>query len=241
MLFFRLTMLNVLLFLIKNRDMKIMYSYPVVLTGAEMNKLNKLKGYTKIGYKSEIIAKHILEQNPAISSCSFVTGKDNIYLGDIKVKMRGYTRKDQARYVEVKTGTLYNGRKKLCIDYKYTLKNCPDVEYKQSSTEAWINAQYDTLVVVFSNEIYMINEGYSLLEKVQRDVELKRLQTPNLDDDWYNIRNVEIANGLVATTNQVHAKYDTWLLSLDLDTYLDFNNIKYRRIGYEVVQPKRVE
>ena len=206
-----------------------------------MNKLNKLKGYTKIGYKSEIIAKHILEQNPAISSCSFVTGKDNIYLGDIKVKMRGYTRKDQARYVEVKTGTLYNGRKKLCIDYKYTLKNCPDVEYKQSSTEAWINAQYDTLVVVFSNEIYMINEGYSLLEKVQRDVELKRLQTPNLDDDWYNIRNVEIANGLVATTNQVHAKYDTWLLSLDLDTYLDFNNINYKRIGYEVVQPKRVE
>lgn len=34
-----------------------------------------------------------------------------MYLGDIKVKMRGYTRKDQARYVEVKTGTLYNGRK----------------------------------------------------------------------------------------------------------------------------------
>lgn len=241
MLFFRLTMLNVLLFLIKNRDMKIMYSYPVVLTGAEMNKLNKLKGYTKIGYKSEIIAKHILEQNTSISSCSFVTGKDNIYLGDIKLKMRGYTRKDQARYVEVKTGTLYNGRKKLCIDYKYTLKNCPDIEYKQSSTGAWIHAQYDTLIVVFSNEIYMINEGYSLLEKVQRDVELKRLQTPNLDDDWYNIRNIEIANGLVATTNQVHAKYDTWLLSLDLDTYLDFNNINYKRIGYEVVQPKRVE
>lgn len=206
-----------------------------------MNKLNKLKGYTKIGYKSEIIAKHILEQNPAISSCSFVTGKDNIYLGDIKLKMRGYTRKDQARYVEVKTGTLYKGRKKLCIDYKYTLKNCPDVEYKQSSTGAWFHAQYDTLIVVFSNEIYMINEGYSLLEKVQRDVELKRLQTPNLDDDWYNIRNVEIANGLIATTNQAHAKYDTWLLSLDLDTYLDFNNIKYKRIAYELVQPKRVE
>ena len=218
-----------------------MYSYPVVLTGAEMNKLNKLKGYTKIGYKSEIIAKHILEQNSAISSCSFVTGKDNIYLGDIKLKMRGYTRKDQARYVEVKTGTLYNGRKKLCIDYKYTLKNCPDVEYKQSSTGAWINAQYDTLVVVFSNEIYMINEGYSLLEKVQRDVELSRLRNTNLDNDWYNIRNVEIANGLIATTNQAHAKYDTWLLSLDLDTYLDFNNINYKRIGYEVVQPKRVE
>lgn len=241
MLFFRLTMLNVLLFLIKNRDVEIMYSYPVVFTGAEMNKLDNLKGYTKIGYKSEIIAKHILEQNPAISSCSFVTGKDNIYLGDIKLKMRGYTRKDQARYVEVKTGTLYNGRRKLCIDYKYTLKNCPDIEYKQSSTGAWIHAQYDTLVVVFSNEIYMINEGYSLLEKVQRDVELKRLQTPNLDDDWYNIRNVEIVNGLVATTNQVHAKYDTWLLSLDLDTYLDFNNIKYKRIAYELVQPKRVE
>lgn len=241
MLFFRLTMLNVLLFLIKNRDMEIMYSYPVVFTGAEMNKLDNLKGYTKIGYKSEIIAKHILEQNPAISSCSFVTGKDNIYLGDIKLKMRGYTRKDQARYVEVKTGTLYNGRRKLCIDYKYTLKNCPDVEYKQSSTGAWFHAQYDIIAIVFSDVMYMIRDGCSLLEKVQRDVELKRLQTPNLDDDWYNIRNVEIANGLVATTNQVHAKYDTWLLSLDLDTYLDFNNIKYKRIGYEVVQPKRVE
>lgn len=215
--------------------------YPVVFTGNEQYKLDNLKGYTKTGYKSEIIAKHILEQNPYISSCSFVTGKDNIYLGDIKVKMRGYTRKDQAWYVEVKTGTLYNGRRKLCIDYKYTLKNCPDIEYKQSSTGAWINAQYDTIVVVFSNEIYMINEGYSLLEKVQRDVELKRLQTPNLDDDWYNIRNVEIVNGLVATTNQAHAKYDTWLLSLDLDTYLDFNNIKYKRIAYELVQPKRVE
>lgn len=221
--------------------MKIIDNYPVVFTGAEMNKLNKLKGYTKIGYKSEIIAKHILEQNPAISSCSFVTGKDNIYLGDIKLKMRGYTRKDQARYVEVKTGTLYNGRKKLCIDYKYTLKNCPDVEYKQNSTNAWIHAQYDTLVVVFSNEIYMINEGYSLLEKVQRDVELSRLQNTNLDNEWYSSRNVEIANGLVATTNQVHAKYDTWLLSLDLDTYLDFNNINYKRISYEVVQRKRVE
>ena len=133
------------------------------------------------------------------------------------------------------------GEKKLCIDYKYTLKNCPDIEYKQSSTEAWINAQYDTLVVVFSNEIYMINEGYSLLEKVQRDVELSRLRNTNLDNDWYNIRNVEIANGLVATTNQAHAKYDTWLLSLDLDTYLDFNNINYKRISYEVVQRKRVE
>lgn len=221
--------------------MKIIDNYPVVFTGAEMNKLNKLKGYTKIGYKSEIIAKHILEQNPAISSCSFVTGKDNIYLGDIKLKMRGYTRKDQARYVEVKTGTLYNGRKKLCIDYKYTLKNCPDIEYKQISTGAWIHAQYDIIAVVFQDMMYMISDGYSLLEKVQRDVELKRLQTPNLDDDWYNIRNVEIANGLVATTNQVHAKYDTWLLSLDLDTYLDFNNIKYKKIGYEVVQRKRVE
>ena len=217
------------------------YVYPVVFTGAEQVRLINLKGYTKIGYKSEIIAKHILEQNPAISSCSFVTGKDNIYLGDIKLKMRGYTRKDQARYVEVKTGTLYNGRKKLCIDYKYTLKNCPDVEYKQSSTGAWIHAQYDIIAIVFSDVMYMIRDGCSLLEKVQRDVELKRLQTPNLDDDWYNIRNVEIANGLVATTNQVHAKYDTWLLSLDLDTYLDFNNIKYKRIGYEVVQPKRVE
>lgn len=215
--------------------------YPVVFTGKEQVKLNSLKGFSYTGYKSELIAKHILEQNSAISSCSFVTGKDNIYLGDIKLKMRGYTRKDQAWYVEVKTGTLYNGRKKLCIDYKYTLKNCPDIEYKQSSTGAWIHAQYDTLVVVFSDEIYMINEGYSLLEKVQRDVELKRLQTPNLDDDWYNIRNIEIANGLVATTNQVHTKYDTWLLSLDLDTYLDFNNINYKRIGYEVVQPKRVE
>lgn len=220
---------------------KVTYSYPVVFTGSEQNKLDNLKGYTKIGYKSEIITKHILEQNPSISSCSFVTGKENMYKGDIKIKMRGYTRKDQARYVEVKTGTLYNGRKKLCIDYKYTLKNCPDVEYKQSSTGAWINAQYDTIVVVFSNEIYMINEGYSLLEKVQRDVELSRLRNTNLDDDWYNIRNVEIANGLVATTNQVHTKYDTWLLSLDLDTYLDFNNIKYRRIAYEVVQRKRVE
>lgn len=217
------------------------YVYPVVFTGAEQVRLINLKGYTKIGYKSEIIAKHILEQNPAISSCSFVTGKDNIYLGDIKLKMRGYTRKDQARYVEVKTGTLYNGRKKLCIDYKYTLKNCPDVEYKQSSTGAWVNAQYDIIAVVFQDMMYMISDGCSLLEKVQRDVELKRLQTPNLDDDWYNIRNVEIANGLVATTNQVHAKYDTWLLSLDLDTYLDFNNINYKRIGYEVVQPKRVE
>lgn len=221
--------------------MKIIDNYPVVFTGAEMNKLNKLKGYTKIGYKSEIIAKHILEQNPAISSCSFVTGKDNIYLGDIKLKMRGYTRKDQARYVEVKTGTLYNGRKKLCIDYKYTLKNCPDIEYKQISTGAWIHAQYDIIAVVFQDMMYMISDGCSLLEKVQRDVELKRLQTPNLDDDWYNIRNVEIANGLVATTNQVHAKYDTWLLSLDLDTYLDFNNINYKRISYEVVQRKRVE
>ena len=217
------------------------YIYPVVFTGQEITKLNSLKGFTKIGYKSEIIAKHILEQNPYISSCSFVKGKENMYKGDIKVKMRGYTRKDQARYVEVKTGTLYNGRKKLCIDYKYTLKNCPDVEYKQSSTGAWINAQYDTIVVVFSNEIYIINEGYSLLEKVQRDVELSRLRNTNLDDDWYNIRNVEIANGLVATTNQVHTKYDTWLLSLDLDTYLDFNNIKYRRVGYEVVQCRRVE
>lgn len=215
--------------------------YPVVFTGKEQVKLNSLKGFSYTGYKSELIAKHILEQNSAISSCSFVTGKDNIYLGDIKLKMRGYTRKDQAWYVEVKTGTLYNDRKKLCIDYKYTLKNCPDIEYKQSTTGAWVNAQYDTLIVVFSNEIYMINEGYSLLEKVQRDVELKRLQTPNLDDDWYNIRNIEIVNGLVATTNQVHAKYDTWLLSLDLDTYLDFNNINYKRIAYELVQPKRVE
>lgn len=217
------------------------YVYPVVFTGAEQVRLINLKGYTKIGYKSEIIAKHILEQNPAISSCSFVTGKDNIYLGDIKVKMRGYTRKDQARYVEVKTGTLYNGRKKLCIDYKYTLKNCSDIEYRQSTTNAWIQAQYDIIAVVFQDMMYMISDGCSLLEKVQRDVELKRLQTPNLDDDWYNIRNVEIANGLVATTNQAHAKYDTWLLSLDLDTYLDFNNIKYKKIAYELVQPKRVE
>ena len=220
---------------------KVTYSYPVVFTGSELNKLNNLKGFSRIGFRSEIIVKHILEQNPAISNCSFIKGKENMYLGDIKVKMRGYTRKNQARYVEVKTGTLYNGRKKLCIDYKYTLKNCPDVEYKQSSTGAWINAQYDTLVVVFQDEIYMINEGYSLLEKVQRDVELSRLRNTNLDNDWYNIRNVEIANGLVATTNQVHTKYDTWLLSLDLDTYLDTHNINYKRIAYEVVQRKRVE
>lgn len=215
--------------------------YPVVFTGKEINKLNKLKGFSKIGYKSEIIAKHIIEQNPEITSCSFVTGKDNICNGDIKIKMRGYKRTDPTRYIEVKTGTLYNDRKKLCIDYKYTLKNCPDIEYKQSTTGAWINAQYDTIVVVFQDMMYMINDGCNLLEKVQRDVELKKLQSPSLDDDWYNIRNIDIADGLVATTNQVHTKYDTWLLSLDLDTYLDRNNIVYKRIGYELVSPKRVE
>lgn len=234
------SVLVTLLFLIK-KEMKIIYTYPVVLTGAEINKLNNLKGFSRIGYRSEIIAKHILEQNTAFTSCSFVKGKKNMYLGDIKVKMRGYPGKDQARYIEVKTGTLYDRRKKLCIDYKYTLKNCPDIEYRQSTTGAWINAQYDTLVIVFQDEIYMIDKGYSLLEKVRQDVDLKRLQSPSLDDDWYNIRDVEIATGLVATTNQVHAKYDTWLLSLDLDTYLDRNNIQYKRIAYEIVQRKRVE
>lgn len=149
--------------------------YPVVFTGTEQNKLDKLKGFSKIGYKSELIAKHILEQNPSITSCSFIRGKKNMYLGDIRVRMQGY-KKDQARYIEVKTGTLYEGRKKLCIDYKYTIKNCPDIEYRQSTTEPWINASYDT-----------------------------------------------------------------WLLSLDLDTYLDFNNIKYKRIAYELINPKRVE
>ena len=217
------------------------FIYPVVFTGTEQYKLNNLKGFNKIGYKSEVIVKHILEQNPNISSCSYVTGKDNMFLGDIRFKIRGYTRKDQAIYVEVKTGTLYEGRKKLCIDYKYTLKNCPDLEYQQSSTGAWINAKYDMLIVVFSDEIYMIDKGFTLLEKVQRDVDLKRLQASNLDNDWYNIRNVEIATGLVATTNQVHAKYDTWLLCVDLDTYLDIHNIKYKRIGYKIVQCKRVE
>lgn len=217
------------------------YKYPVVFTGQEKTKLNNLKGFNKIGYRSEVIAKHILEQSPNISSCSYVTGKDNMYLGDIRFKLRGYTRKDQALYVEVKTGTLYEGRKKLCIDYKYTIKNCPDIEYHQSTTGAWINAKYDMLIVVFSDEIYLIYEAYSLLEKVLQDVELKRLHTPNLDNDWYNIRNVEIATGLTATTNPVHTKYDTWLLSVDLDTYLDNHNIRYKRIGYEIVERKRVE
>ena len=217
------------------------YTYPVVFTGQEITKLNKLKGFSYTGYKSELIAKHIIEQNPAFTSCSFVRGKENMYKGDIKVRMVGYKRKDPTRYIEVKTGTLYNDRKKLCIDYKYTVKNCPDKEYKQSTTGAWINASYDIIAIVFSDVMYMIRDGCSLLEKVQQDVELKRLQSPSLDDDWYKIRNIEIADGLVATTNQVHTKYDTWLLSLDLDTYLDFNNINYKRIGYEVVQRKRVE
>lgn len=230
-----------MILLIGKRYMSKKYIYPVVLTGAEQVKLNNLKGFNLIGYRSEVIVKHILEQNPSISSCSFIKGKENMYLGDIRFKMRGYTRKDQAIYVEVKTGTLYEGRKKLCIDYKYTLKNCPDIEYHQSSTGAWIHAKYDMLIVVFHDEIYMINQAYSLLEKVQRDVELKRLHDPNLENDWYTIRNVEIATGLTATTNQVHAKYDTWLLCVDLDTYLDTHNIKYKRIAYEIVQRKRVE
>ena len=32
--------------------------YPVVFTGNEQHKLDNLKGYTKIGYKSEIIATY---------------------------------------------------------------------------------------------------------------------------------------------------------------------------------------
>lgn len=220
---------------------KVIYSYPVVLTGAEQYKLNNLKGFNQIGYKSEIIAKHIIEQNPSITSCSFVKGKKNMYLGDIQVRMQGYKRDDPTRYIEVKTGTLYDRRKKLCIDYKYTLKNCPDIEYHQSSTGAWIHAQYDTLVIVFQDEIYMINEGYSLLEKVRQDVKRMRMRNANLDNDWYKMRNVEIAPGLVANINQVHRKYDTWLLSVDLDTYLDEHNIKYKRIGYEIISPKKVE
>ena len=217
------------------------YSYPVVFTGKEKAKLDKLKGFSKIGYKSELIAKHILEQNQRITSCSFVKGKKNMYLGDIQLRIVGYKRTDPTRYIEVKTGTLYDGRKKLCIDYKYTIKNCPDREYKQSTTGAWINAQYDTIAVVFSDMMYLINDGCKLLEKVYQDVELMRLQNTNLDDDWYNIRNVEIAAGLVATTNQVHTKYDTWLLSLDLDTYLDRHNMDYKKIGYELIKAKRVE
>jgi hypothetical protein len=226
--------------LFNKKDMSNKYKYPVVFTGAEKNKLDNLKGFSKIGYKSELIAKHIIEQNPSITSCSFIRGKKNMYLGDVKVRMQGY-KKDQARYIEVKTGTLYEGRKKLCIDYKYTIKNCPDKEYRQSTTEPWINASYDIIAIVFSDVMYMIRDGCNLLEKVQQDVDLKRLQSPSLDDDWYTIRDVEISNGLVATTNQVHTKYDTWLLSLDLDTYLDRNNIQYKRIAYEIVQRKRVE
>lgn len=224
-----------------SKDFKYTYKYPVVFTGVEQVRLNNLKGFSKIGYRSEIIAKHIIEQNPKITSCAFVKGKKNMYLGDIRVKMQGYKRTDPYRYIEVKTGTLYDGRKKLCIDYKYTLKNCPDKEYKQSTTGAWINAQYDQIAVVFSDMMYLINDGCNLLEKVYQDVELKRLDSPSLDEDWYNLRNVEVATGLVATTNQVHTKYDTWLLSLDLDTYLDKHNIQYKRIGYEIVQRKRVE
>lgn len=214
------------------------YKYPVVFTGQEITKLNSLKAYNQIGYRSEIIVKHILEQNPAISSCSFVKGKENMQLGDIKVKFQGYK---GYKYVEIKTGTMYQGRKKLCIDYRYTVKNCPDIEYSQSTIPPWIYSKYDTLVIVFQDEMYMINEGYSLLEKVQRDVKRMRLRNANLDNDWYKMRNVEIANGLVANINQVHRKYDTWLLSVDLDTYLDIHNIKYKKIGYEVIKPKRVE
>lgn len=36
-----------------------------------------------------------------------------MYLGDIKVKMRGYTRKDQARYVEVKQELYIMGEKTM--------------------------------------------------------------------------------------------------------------------------------
>lgn len=218
--------------------MRKVIKYPVVFTGAEHVKMNNLKAYNQIGYRSEIIAKHILEQNPAISSCSFVKGKENMQLGDIKVKMRGYK---GYKYVEIKTGTMYQGRKKLCIDYKYTLKNCPDIEYSQSTIPPWIYSKYDTLAIVFYDEVYLVSNATILLEKVQRDVKRMRLRNANLDNDWYKMRNVEIAPEVVANINQVHRKYDTWLLSVDLDTYLDRNNIKYKKIGYEVIKPKRVE
>lgn len=212
--------------------------YPVVFTGYEKYKMHNLEAYNQIGYRSEIIVKHILEQNENISSCSFVKSKENMQLGDIKVKFKGYK---GYKYIEVKTGTMYQGRKKLCIDYRYTLKNCPDIEYNQSTIPPWIYSKYDTLAIVFYDEIYLVSNATILLEKVRQDVKRMRLRNANLDNDWYKMRNVEIAPGVVANINQVHRKYDTWLLSVDLDTYLDIHNIKYKKIDYEVIKPKRVE
>lgn len=210
----------------------------IQFTKREKNKLNKHEynspNYT--GLKSELITKHIL-QNKGHDVID-IDGRLNIYKGDLYVV-------DMDRFIEVKTGTLFNGRYKMCCDYKYTKKDGTNYVQKKGLKEPWLlHTGYDCMCIVFDTFIVLLPDYEMFLNYVLGSIALRffiddgqRFDTrQDLLDAWSN-KKYEFYLGINITGSIKNSNniYDTHLCNINLIPFCINYNIPCQVIHYKVI------
>lgn len=203
-------------------------AYEISFTREDIRRITESNGTMFTGTKNEIIVKHLLEQLPDVKSVSEVKRKnENINKGDIRFKYKG-----NKHYMEVKTGRYFDNKYKLSIDCKYVLKDRPNEKYEQSTGRPWLYAlEYDCMAIVFSHRVYIIHYAESFLDTVTE--ELRANINDSLVKKWYETNDTPLFEGATGSMNRYNKKYDTFIMNIDLDYYLEAHNIPHTILEYD--------
>ena len=213
--------------------------YPVVFTNEEQKRVINCDNINnKKCYYCETVVKHITELREDVTQVRYIkNSKDNMNKDDIKYK-KGQDK--QFRFIEVKHGTVFNNKNKACIDYLYTKKYSNGTAiYRQPKglDKAWFYCEYERIAFVFKDKVYFIYWSY-LVNEIYKCIEDSKHKYNNKQEflnDWYTTRKeFYIAPGLTGSIKDSNKNYDTFIINVDLDTFLSKHNIPVTAINYKV-------
>ena len=206
---------------------------------AEREILNKLDTPSYNGKRSEYITKKIL-QKLGYTVKSVRDKYKNMHYGDLYIE-------EKNKYVEVKTGTVYNDRYKMCIDSKYTVKHSEGTRvYKQpfGLSYAWLYSKYEVESIVFNEFIVLVLEPIKLHQTIidsiilRKNISTMKYRYPpynDLNKEWFKARRnfyiTENVEGSIKDSNNI---YDTFLANVNLIPFCIDNKIKIQVIHYKI-------
>ena len=211
----------------------------ISFTKAEREILNKLDTPNYNGKRSEYITKKIL-QKLGHTVKSVRDKYKNMHYGDLYVE-------DMDKYVEVKTGTVYNDKYKMCIDSKYTVKHTEGTQvYKQpfGLSYPWLYSDYQVESIVFDNFIVLVLEPIKLHDTIKNSIILRKYISTmkyryppynDLNKEWFRARrNFYITENVEGSIKDSNSRYDTFLTNVNLIPYCIENKIKIQVIHYKL-------
>lgn len=242
------------------------YKVPIVLNNKDEETIAKEKGYEgKLGKKSEIIVMHILEQLPNIKKLSWIKNKEEQAMyGDIKVTVKEtvdyYGEDKDSLNIEVKTGRVYKGADKGCVDVYYKKRNEGMARYKQKSgcESEWVNNMtYDVIVFVCYDEYnnnkgraYFVYDAYSFLDILRGCLRVQTEFMLGSKDlllwQWYGkkyeypfLYEGSPVEGSVVNKSWNNL-YETLALNIDLQRFLEQCDLDYDLYHFDIYQMREI-